>query len=88
MEEGKGVEPYSLLRATCLAGSAIATLDYLPWSPWPELNRHFMFPKHGYYHYTTQSYLAGAVGLEPTPMDLETIVLPLNYTPIKKYLIE
>ncbi len=28
-------------------------------------------------------YLAGAAGIEPTPTVLETVVLPLNYAPIK-----
>jgi hypothetical protein len=31
---------------------------------------------------TVATYLAGAVGIEPTPEVLETSVLPLNYAPI------
>jgi hypothetical protein len=30
----------------------------------------------------TIKFLAGVVGIEPTPKVLETFVLPLNYTPI------
>lgn len=31
---------------------------------------------------SVRSFMAGVVGIEPTLMVLETIVLPLNYTPI------
>ncbi len=31
----------------------------------------------------TKKNLAGAAGIEPTPTVLETVVLPLNYAPIK-----
>ena len=33
-------------------------------------------------------YLAGAVGIEPTPKVLETSILPLNYAPISIKLVE
>ena len=32
---------------------------------------------------TAMVFLAGAVGIEPTPKVLETSILPLNYAPIK-----
>ncbi len=31
---------------------------------------------------TAMVFLAGAVGIEPTPKVLETSILPLNYAPI------
>ncbi len=33
-------------------------------------------------------YLAGAVGIEPTPKVLETSILPLNYAPVNLKLVE
>ena len=35
-------------------------------------------------HFATIA-MAGVAGIEPTPTVLETVVLPLNYTPIKNY---
>ena len=34
-------------------------------------------------HFATTAIMAGIVGVEPTPTVLETVVLPLNYIPIK-----
>ena len=41
-------------------------------------------------HFATAAifYLAGAVGIEPTPEVLETSVLPLNYAPMVRYVIQ
>ena len=34
-------------------------------------------------HFATTAIMAGIVGIEPTLTVLETVVLPLNYIPIK-----
>ena len=41
-------------------------------------------PQPPLYYFEFLNLLAGAVGIEPTLTVLETVVLPLNYAPIKR----
>lgn len=79
LERAAGIEPvYRAWQARELT----IVLRPQVWSGITDLNRHHLLGGQKYYHYTNPAFLAGAEGVEPSPVVLETIILPLYEAPM------